>query len=169
LHRVLSPGCQGVIVNGWDLPPLTILQNFLIRAVHFFRRKPDSNPSANGLRKKGSLLSSRVPAPSGTHATTMKAIPPLPSGGEAGVEVRGTYVRKHTPGWLKKGVGAQIPIEIWCWRSISVQFMRTFIHPRLGGRFLLRLLYWLEERFPHFFGKYGQYPLIVIRKEGSRN
>jgi hypothetical protein len=42
--------------------------------------------------------------------------------------------------------------------------LRAYIHPWLGGRWILRLLYWLEERFPHFFGKYGQYPLILIRK-----
>jgi len=28
----------------------------------------------------------------------------------------------------------------------------------------LRLLFWLEEKFPHFFGENGKYPLIVIRK-----
>lgn len=128
LQRVLAPGKSGVIVNGWDLPPLTVLQNFLVRL-------------ANSLR----------------HA-------PLPSKGGAGGEVRGTFVRKHTPAWLKKEVGTHIPLEIWCWRSLNVHFMRTFIHARLGGRFWLRLLYWLEERLPHFFGKNGQYPLIVIRK-----
>ena len=78
---------------------------------------------------------------------------------------RGTFVRKHTPAWLKSTVGAQMPVEIWCWRSVSVHFLRTFIHDRLGGRIWLRLLYWLEERLPHFFGKNGQYPLIVIRKD----
>jgi len=25
-------------------------------------------------------------------------------------------------------------------------------------------VYWLEERFPRFFGENGQYPLIVIKK-----
>jgi hypothetical protein len=43
-------------------------------------------------------------------------------------------------------------------------FLRTIIHERWGGRRLLRMVYWFEERFPHFFGRYGQYPLIVIRK-----
>jgi len=26
------------------------------------------------------------------------------------------------------------------------------------------LIFWLEERFPRFFGENGQYPLIVIEK-----
>jgi hypothetical protein len=47
---------------------------------------------------------------------------------------------------------------------VTVRFMRALIHPRLGGRAALGLLFWLEERFPHFFGEKGKYPLIVIRK-----
>jgi hypothetical protein len=57
-----------------------------------------------------------------------------------------------------------MPVEIRVWRSVSVRFLRTFIHDGKGGRQLLRLLAWLEERFPRFFGEKGVYPLIVIRK-----
>jgi len=77
----------------------------------------------------------------------------------------GTYVRKHNAAWLEKEIGGRMPVQIFVWRSLSVHFLRTFIHPRLGGRFWLRLHYWLEERLPRFFGKNGQYPLIVIRKD----
>jgi hypothetical protein len=42
--------------------------------------------------------------------------------------------------------------------------MRWFVRPRLGGRALLKVVFWLEDRFPRFFGENGQYPLIVIRK-----
>jgi SAM-dependent methyltransferase len=135
LQRVLAPKKTGVVVNGWDLPPLTLLQNFLIRLVESLRRKTSS---------------SNIQPPATSHKAD-----------------RGTFVRKHTPAWLQKEVGTHIPVEIWCWRSLSVRFMRTFIHTRLGGRVWLRLLYWLEERFPHFFGKNGQYPLIVLRKGSS--
>ncbi len=135
LQRVLAPEKSGVVVNGWDLPPLTMVQNFLIRLVEALRRKtPSSKQQATATSQKSD---------------------------------RGTFVRKHTPGWLKKEVGTHIPVEIWCWRSLSVRFMRTFIHDRLGGRFWLRLLYWFEERFPHFIGKNGQYPLIVLHKGSS--
>jgi hypothetical protein len=43
--------------------------------------------------------------------------------------------------------------------------MRWFVRPQLGGKVFLRLLFWLEETFPRFFGENGQYPLIVIRKK----
>ncbi len=55
-------------------------------------------------------------------------------------------------------------VEIQVWRSVSVRFMRTLIHPWLAGKFWLSLLYRLEERYPHWFGKNGQYPIIIIRK-----
>ncbi len=144
LQRVLAPGKTGVVVNGWDLPPLTVLQNFLIRLVDSLRRRS----------------SAPLPYRGGAGGE-------VPGGEVAGEKARGTFVRKHTPVWLKKEIGAHIPVEIWCWRSLSVRFMRTFIHERLGGKFWLRLLFWLEERFPHCFGNNGQYPLIVLRKRAS--
>jgi SAM-dependent methyltransferase len=87
-----------------------------------------------------------------------------PSPAPARKEASGTYVHKHNAPWLQKEVGAHIPMQIFTWRSVNVHFLRTFIHARLGGAFLLRFLYWLEECFPHFLGKNGQYPLIVIEK-----
>ena len=49
-----------------------------------------------------------------------------------------------------------MPVEILVWRSVTVRFMRALIHPWLGGRFWLRLLYWLEERFPHYLRRKRQ-------------
>lgn len=145
LQRVLAPASSAVIVNGWDLPPLTVFFNFWIKLAE----------------KLYALL-----RPSSRSATRLQMADPTPSNANAPRSTpRGTYVRKHTPAWLKTVVGAQMPVEIWCWRSVSVRFLRTFIHQRLGGRFWLRLLYWLEERLPHWFGENGQYPLIVLRKD----
>ena len=77
---------------------------------------------------------------------------------------RGTFVAKEDATWLKVHVGVDIPLEIRVWRSVNVRFLRTFIHPHLGGRGLLALIYWLEERFPHYCGEHGVYPLIILRK-----
>lgn len=57
-----------------------------------------------------------------------------------------------------------MPVNILVWRSVSVRFLRSLIHPHVGGRYWLRLLFWLEERFPHFFGEQGQYPLVILTK-----
>ena len=78
---------------------------------------------------------------------------------------RGTFVSKHNAAWLKREISSQMPVKIYVWRTFGVQFLRSFIHPRLAGRGLLRLLYWLEERFPGILGRNGQFPLIVIHKE----
>jgi len=140
LYRTLNVSGKVVIVNGWDNPPLTIFLNFWIglceRLYAFFRSQPKTaNPD---------------------QAATSSADQ---------AKARGTYVRKQNAAWLQKEIGSLMPIKIWCWRSINVRFLRAFIHERFAGRFLLRLIYWFEERFPHFLGKYGQYPLIELGKD----
>lgn len=79
-------------------------------------------------------------------------------------EPAGTFVQKMTPAWLKKELAGAVEFQIYAWRSLSPRFMRWFIRPQLGGQTLLRWAFWLEDRFPRFFGEHGQYPLIVIRK-----
>ncbi len=81
----------------------------------------------------------------------------------------GTFVEKLTPHWLEQELDDAVDYKIYPWRSLSPRFMRWFVRPRLGGKAFLRLIFWLEERFPRFFGKHGQYPLIVLNKSGSRD
>ncbi len=82
-------------------------------------------------------------------------------------DATGTFVAKMTPQWLKQELGGEMEFKIYAWRSLSTRFLRWFIRPRLGGKFFLRFVFWLEERFPSFFGENGQYPLIVFRKRVS--
>lgn len=139
LYRVLAQGCTAVVVNGWGSSPLKTLAEGMVRFVDWLRAKPGSKPT-RGSEQANSPL---------------EATPPP----------RGTFVRKHNVAWLECEIGGQMPLQIYVWRTFGVQFLRTFIHPRLAGGGLLRLLYWLEERFPRFLGRNGQYPLIVMRKE----
>lgn len=76
----------------------------------------------------------------------------------------GTFVEKMTPRWLKNELQGAVNFEIYTWRSLSPRFMRWFVRPQLGGRAFLKMVFWLEERFPRFFGEKGQYPLIVLHK-----
>jgi hypothetical protein len=78
----------------------------------------------------------------------------------------GTFVSKMTPDWLKQELGGVLDYEILPWRSLSTRFLRWFIRPSLGGRAFLRFVFWLEDRFPRYFGENGQYPLIVFHKRG---
>lgn len=80
----------------------------------------------------------------------------------------GTFVGKMTPHWLKQELQGAVAIQILPWRSLSPRFMRWFVRPHFGGKLLLQVVFWLEERLPRFFGENGQYPLIVISKTDKR-
>jgi len=145
LYRVMAAGSTAVVVNGWTEAPLMRWASGLIRLVERLQyrrrggarvRKMDDTPIPNQIDPPG-------------------AAEPPPSG---------TYVRKHDLRWLRQLLDGKIEYRVWVWRSVSVQFLRALVHARLGGRLGLRLLYALEERFPGFFGKNGQYPMIVLRK-----
>jgi ubiquinone/menaquinone biosynthesis C-methylase UbiE len=77
---------------------------------------------------------------------------------------RGTFVNKNNPAWLKQALDGRFRYKIRVWRSASTNFLRFFIRTRWGGRAWLRLLFWLEDRFPRFFGEKGLYPMVVITK-----
>jgi SAM-dependent methyltransferase len=80
----------------------------------------------------------------------------------------GTFVQKMTPAILRAELRGVMQYEVLAWRSLSPRFMQWFVRPGKGGEALLRLVFWLEEKFPRFFGEHGQYPLIVICKtEGT--
>lgn len=67
--------------------------------------------------------------------------------------------------WLSTEIQAKYTMSIYSWRSVTVPFLRVFIHPWLGGRWLLRGIAYLEERFPTLMGRIGAYPLLVSVKQ----
>lgn len=142
LYRVLKPGASGVVVNGWTDSPLMRRFEWVMRLAERLKTR----------------LQRSSPSPVAQ-----------PSSAQEGATPAGTYVEKMTPEWLKAHIGIQMPLEIRVWRSVSVRFLRAVIHERLLGRFWLRLLYALEERFPHYFGEKGQYPLIILRKSNKES
>jgi SAM-dependent methyltransferase len=144
LLRVMQPGTQTVVVNGWKSSTFTRLSDPIIRFTNFlldWRRRLRGQTPKKPKEKKNKEAGLKKPRKS-------------------------TFVDKQNAAWLKREVGAHIPLEIRVWRSINVRATRTFIHERWGGQILLNLVYRFEERFPHFFGEHGAYPLIVLRKSG---
>jgi ubiquinone/menaquinone biosynthesis C-methylase UbiE len=144
LYRVLKPGCQAVVVNGWTDSPLMRRSMGLVRLAERVLARFRGNSGA---------------APQNTTKTAEAA----PAVASKKAET-GTFIRKLDAGWLKEKLGGRMRYEVFVWRSVSVRFLRALVHDFTGGRLWLGLLFWLEERFPHFFGENGQYPLIVIRK-----
>lgn len=140
IFRVLSHARSAVVVNGWQD---SAIMRLFVRPIKW----------KNRARKK---IGRNFRSIFGGESTTQKNHPKP--------KVKGTYVSKHNLEWLEREVGSSMPLDIVVWRSVSVRFLREYIHQNLGGEWLLRRLYQLEERFPRFMGKYGQYPMIVINK-----
>lgn len=141
IYRVLAPSKSAVVVNGWQ--DSSIMRLFVLPIKWRNRIRKRIRGSMENIRR----------GQSGSQIVAPKA------------KMKGTYVRKHDADWLKKEVGSLMHLEIFVWRSVSVRFLRAYILPNLGGKWLLRQLYKLEERFPQFLGEHGQYPLIVLEKK----
>lgn len=147
LYRTLNPGKSMVIVNGWTNAPL---MNRLSRPMNFIRRFRgwwQRKIKREGSTTDDAITSSNPQDPSGT--------PDTPTG---------TFVQKLTAKWLSEALDGKMDYEILVWRSVSVAFLRAVIYPDWGGRFWLKVLFWLEERFPKYLGRVGQYPLVVVKK-----
>lgn len=162
LFRVLAPDSTAVVVNGWSSSRLMKIFEPLMRL-------------ANSIRYLLFRLSGRGPyliedieeglgeAPGSNQQDKNHSHPSRFAKEKKGP--KGTFTNKHDAVWVKTELGALMPVDVLVWRSVTVRFMRALIHPWLGGRFWLGQLYQLEERFPHYFGENGKYPLIVIRKD----
>ncbi len=157
LHRVLAPGSSGAVVNGWPTSKLMDRFEPLIRLANRIRHRMGQQTSA-----VSSADDRRRTKDDGQSATSDQR----PATGDS---PKGTFTSRHDVAWIKDEVGAFMPVEIRVWRSVSVRFLRALIHPKLAGRAWLKLLYWLEERYPHYFGENGKYPLIIIQKGADRS
>jgi len=149
LYRVLMPESSAVVVNGW--PASTLMSSFeplvrlSVRLRNLFRRlagKTDARVEQDTPGEK------------------------LKKGAKDGCP-KGTFTNRHDYAWVMGEVGGRMLVEIFVWRSASVRFLRSLIYPWLAGRYWRCLLYRLEERNPKHYGQVGQYPLIVIRKNGA--
>lgn len=149
LYRTLTPGKKMVVVNGWTNAPLmTWLSGFMAlmkRARGWWQRKVKNKEE----EKSEKPLTARE------------------SAADEGVDQaspQGTYVQKLSAEWLTQALDGRMDHEILVWRSVSVPFMRAVFYADWGGKFWLKVLYWLEELFPTILGKLGQYPLVVVSK-----
>lgn len=146
--RVLRPGSRAVVVYSWGRYsslmrllgwPMALMKN-LLRAY---------TRSRSGGRRRTSVTAQTDPM-------TLKLL-----------QTPGTFTHKQDYRWMVSHIGHFPGFEIRVWRSVSPKFLRVFIHREAFGRLWLRALYWLEERAPLFFGRVGQYPMILFRKGGG--
>lgn len=153
LYRVLRPGRKMTIVNGWTNAPLMVwLSPFISRIARFHNwwlrrvKKQDVEPKAvkPAVQQTAEAAEDKKQAPAGT------------------------FVQKLTAEWLTEALDGKMPFEILVWRSVNVAFLRAVIYPEWGGRFWLKVLYALEEVFPRWLGRIGQYPLVVVAKPAAK-
>jgi ubiquinone/menaquinone biosynthesis C-methylase UbiE len=145
LFRVLRPGGSVVVVNSWGKysPLMRLFQPFIMLAFLMLRI----------YRRLRGLGEARSPMP-------MCHLPEV----EVVLQSSGSYVQRVSYSWLKQRLKTLPGFEVYVWRSVSTSFLRAFIHRRLWGAGWLRIIYGLEERAPRFFGRVGQYPMILFHK-----
>lgn len=142
LHRILKPGGKALIVYTWGHHS-QLMQGILFPA-KVIRKGPKK------LREFAQKL--------------LKNISPQPNETESSQEQELVlYYHPHSCQWFERQ-NWSFTYRIEVWRSISLEFMQSYIFEAFGGRQLLRFIYSLEEKFPQWLGYYGQYPLIVISK-----
>ena len=145
LYRVLGPQKNAVLVNGWTESKL------MKRWSWFMKLMERIGSSVLKMRNKKNKIKIE---PTQSKIVEKKITKKEPTG---------TYIEKLTAQWLRKEF-SNMDIDILVWRSVSVRFLRAVFHQALGGKFWLKILFALEEKFPKYFGENGQYPLIVIHK-----
>jgi ubiquinone/menaquinone biosynthesis C-methylase UbiE len=144
VYRTLSPGASGVVVNGWKKSPLMQKMNRIMALMESFTKRYKKQTKTDQANIKDFTNSEKG-------------------------KLERTFVDEFNAPFLKEKLTGKIPIKIFVWRSVNVRFLRALVHSKVGGKFWLKLLYWLEEKFPHYLGENGAYPLIVINKQATIN
>jgi ubiquinone/menaquinone biosynthesis C-methylase UbiE/uncharacterized protein YbaR (Trm112 family) len=75
---------------------------------------------------------------------------------------RRLYFYAHRPEFFRENLP---PYQLKVWRSLSVHFMRVYIHSWLFGKPILNWIYSREEKDPEKWGLKGEYPMLVFEKE----
>lgn len=79
----------------------------------------------------------------------------------------GFYFEPHSREWFETRRWS-FDYEMRVWRALTVPFLTAYAHDRLGGGALLRMASRVEQRWPGACGRFGGYPLIVIRPRDTR-
>lgn len=149
LYRTLKPGRSMVTIDGWTNAFLMVRLRRFMAVMNRFRGWWERK-----FRKDQA----------GSDGQTELDSKPAKSSDDKSSGPTGTFVEKFDADGLIELLTDRMDFDILVWRSVSVAFLRSVIHPDWGGRFWLKVLFWMEERFPRLLGRIGQYPLVVIQK-----
>ncbi len=149
--RVLAPKGRAVIVHSWKTHSLfRRLTDFPVKIafamIRLYRK-------LRGLDEPPSIL------PGAEDSSKTQEL----------LQASGSYTYSHSYRQLRGKLTGLPGLDIRVWRSVSTNFMRAFIHRRLLGKHFLRMIYFFEERAPRFFGRFGQYPMILFEGSSERS
>jgi ubiquinone/menaquinone biosynthesis C-methylase UbiE len=140
-YRTLKSGGTCVVIYIWPNSLITKMAEFSIRAL--LARVP----ILSMLLKAGKNAESSA----GSRNSSAQGRPPL-------------YFCPHDYRWIRNVLPKHWNSEIRVWRSVGIGFTRRLVADNVVGTVLLRIIYRLEEMFPHASARLGRYPMIVINK-----
>jgi ubiquinone/menaquinone biosynthesis C-methylase UbiE/uncharacterized protein YbaR (Trm112 family) len=137
-YRILKPGGQSVIVYNWHKPLLMRMAFGIWRPLLRFYK-----------RLKGA-----------------KSIQPKPQAGQAENRPE-LFLQQQDYKWFTKDIKKPYKARLEVYSCISRSFSNTFIQEKAFGRQLSGLIFKLENIFPSFLGRWGQYPVFLLQKKKS--
>jgi 2-polyprenyl-3-methyl-5-hydroxy-6-metoxy-1,4-benzoquinol methylase len=73
------------------------------------------------------------------------------------------YFYCHKNEWWKQ-FSKLAEVKLYPWRSFASQHQKLLFPNNIIGQFMFKILMVLERKFPDFFTKFFQYPIIVLKK-----
>jgi ubiquinone/menaquinone biosynthesis C-methylase UbiE/uncharacterized protein YbaR (Trm112 family) len=97
------------------------------------------------------------------HALWRERRPPV-SAPATTAEAPPLYFAPQNYDWFVRDVASRHAAKLKVWSGVSIMFQAHFFSARGFGRFTLAVVKWWEDWFPWLAGRFGQYPMFVIRK-----
>jgi len=141
INRALKPECTAAVVYTWG-DKYSLFMNLALIYIKVWM----------AIQKIGRILMSIL--------TKIKLLPSKNNSSEEPVLYFHAFPYGHF-----KNTKWDFKLDIFVWRSISVPFSKIYIHPFLGGKKILKMIYNWEDKHPVTAGKYGQYPLFILTKK----
>lgn len=74
------------------------------------------------------------------------------------------FVQQQNHDWFAREINKRFNARLRVYSAISRSFSNTFIRKKAFGRQLSGFIFFLENTFPKVMGRWGQYPVFIIRK-----
>ena len=148
IYRVLKPSGCALIVYTWNYSLLMNLGFLPIRFIRKFKTTAKYFLNFLNLKTIGNS-SSEIKLPKSEDSSSSFNL----------------YFNPQDFQWFESDVQSLSEnVELKVWSSVSTYFLITYIHEYFFGRQILALIYFLEDLFPKLLGRFGQYPIFLIKK-----